>query len=568
MEDQKKLKNIMNYFNEDDEEEEEDEYSYVKNKPKKLNIKKENNLLLTNNIGKKEIENDSLDKDDNNNKNNNNCNNHEKIFSFGKNIILSEDDNICQTNPYELKNNYINVNNNINDKNYNNIYEDYRISPFENNNDKNMSNNDVQNQKFFSRNDSDDLKKNEFLNNKNENLNNFSEVLETKIENKNHAHNEYNYEYDNDNIINTNNINQHLENNFSIDDNIINKKNDLNFNYEDNENNFNNKKYLENNFSNGLENNIKEKENQNIYSAPNYKYNERTNHENGYEYDVLMNENNKEIKDKFDKENNIYSKINNEINNIKEKDNKISEFDNENNINYNNYNMNEIIKNNETKKIEIENNNNSKKELEDMSHKFPKRKKLESSYSDYKPKPMHKSQTPDRIQNLNQFKMNKSSFKILLDSNEKLIKKIINKFCISFNKISIVGIVQSLSELKIVRELLKSVKNIETINLDNLRYFASNIKKEKVLRKEEEVEFIEQLWFIMNPNNNEFINKEIFEGIIKLLFSYSINYNSKKEVCSYIKEYLNIVFLLEPKKNNSLNIWLYLIKFFNYIYIF
>jgi hypothetical protein len=147
--------------------------------------------------------------------------------------------------------------------------------------------------------------------------------------------------------------------------------------------------------------------------------------------------------------------------------------------------------------------------------------------------------------------MNKSSFKILLDSNEKLIKKIINKFCINSNKISIVGIVQSLSELKIVRELLKSVKNIETINLDNLRYFVSDIKKEKERRKEEEVEFIEQLWFTMNPSNNEFINKEIFEGIIKLLFSYSYNFNTKKEICLYIKEYLNIVFFLEPKKNNN-----------------
>jgi len=55
----------------------------------------------------------------------------------------------------------------------------------------------------------------------------------------------------------------------------------------------------------------------------------------------------------------------------------------------------------------------------------------------------------------------------------------------------------------------------------------------------------------MNPNNNDFINKEIFGGIIKLLFSYSCNFNTKKEICSYIKEYLNIVFFLETKMNNN-----------------
>ena len=103
MEDQKKFNNIMNYFKEENEEEEEDEDSYIKNTQKKLNIKQENNLLITNNIGKKEIENDSWDN------NNNNYKNHEKIFSFGKNVVLNEDDNLCQSNPYELKNNYNNI---------------------------------------------------------------------------------------------------------------------------------------------------------------------------------------------------------------------------------------------------------------------------------------------------------------------------------------------------------------------------------------------------------------------------------------------------------------------------
>ena len=46
-------------------------------------------------------------------------------ISFGRNVVLNEDDNLCQSNPNELKNNYNNNNINNNNNNiYNNIYED------------------------------------------------------------------------------------------------------------------------------------------------------------------------------------------------------------------------------------------------------------------------------------------------------------------------------------------------------------------------------------------------------------------------------------------------------------
>ena len=114
-----------------------------------------------------------------------------------------------------------------------------------------------------------------------------------------------------------------------------------------------------------------------------------------------------------------------------------------------------------------------------------------------------------------------------------------------------------LTELKIFRELLnlKNNKNnsLKEIDLKKLRYIVNKIKTGE--RQQEEMEFLEQIWFILNPNNNQYISKDTLEGFLKLLFSYSDNLNSQKDIVSYIKDYLNIVHFMEPKNkdNNILN---------------
>ena len=162
--------------------------------------------------------------------------------------------------------------------------------------------------------------------------------------------------------------------------------------------------------------------------------------------------------------------------------------------------------------------------------------------------------------------MNNSSYKILIKFNEKLINKVINKYSKPENNISITGMAQCLYELKIFRELLKidkkdkkEIKNkrniinndsyLKELTLIKLRNILKDIKEGG--RKEEELEFLEQIWFVLNPNQKEYINKDIFEGFLKLLYSYSEKLNSKKEIMSCIKDYLNIIHFMEPKNNNE-----------------
>ena len=85
------------------------------------------------------------------------------------------------------------------------------------------------------------------------------------------------------------------------------------------------------------------------------------------------------------------------------------------------------------------------------------------------------------------------------------------------------------------------------MNLLQLRDIAGNIKKGE--RKEKEIEFLEQIWILLNPKDKEFINSEIFEGFLKILYSYSEKINAKKEIIKYINDYLKIAHFMEPKNN-------------------
>ena len=137
------------------------------------------------------------------------------------------------------------------------------------------------------------------------------------------------------------------------------------------------------------------------------------------------------------------------------------------------------------------------------------------------------------------FNISKSSFKWLSSYNEKLISKIILKNSDKNKQISILGIIKTLHTLKILHNLLSKNK----LDLNNLN---ENVQKQK------EVDFIEQIWFLLNPNNKKVINNEIFECFIKLLFPYTNNL--KQSAIEYIEEYIKIINFMEPKndiKNND-----------------
>ena len=297
---------------------------------------------------------------------------------------------------------------------------------------------------------------------------------------------------------------------------------------------------------------------------------------------IEINYNNKNIHKLINFQNEDYNTINNKLNSNSNNFNNSSDLNNMNKI-HKSYSQDIITSNNINDLVipaifnkEKENNNelkNKKIHKTKKINKSPLRPvstlptftlskkaktpiKTKNTFNKLKKKKKEENKSPY----YKQFRMNKSSYKMLFDYNKKLINNIINKYS-NNKKLTILGIAKCLSELKIFRELLyiKNNKNskgynnsddyLKEIDIKKLIFIVKCIKKNEK-RKNEEMNFLEQIWFILNPYSNEYINKEIFEGFIKLLFSYSDNINTKKEIALYIKDYLNIVYFMGNKDKN------------------
>ena len=129
------------------------------------------------------------------------------------------------------------------------------------------------------------------------------------------------------------------------------------------------------------------------------------------------------------------------------------------------------------------------------------------------------------ISNMNSKKINKSSYTLVIDRINKKIDNVIKKYSMN-GKISIVGITQCLFELNLITELIKIKDNIQDINDDldfvELQSIIESING-KDTKKLKEVEFLEQLWFIINPSKTQYINCKILSDFLKILFSSKNN---------------------------------------------
>lgn len=145
----------------------------------------------------------------------------------------------------------------------------------------------------------------------------------------------------------------------------------------------------------------------------------------------------------------------------------------------------------------------------------------------------------------NKKKINARSYELDKQRTNKIIDQVINQFLDGGKKkyLSIIIMVQCLCSLKIINELIKT-EQISELNLDIIKTAISNIKKNNQ-KQIGELEFIEQLWFIINPSLEERINYKIFLDIIKKLFE--VNNLNKKENSDDIKK------LLEENKNSKKN---------------
>ena len=127
--------------------------------------------------------------------------------------------------------------------------------------------------------------------------------------------------------------------------------------------------------------------------------------------------------------------------------------------------------------------------------------------------------------------------------NNRLNKRIdnaINKFQNDF-KLNIVNMAQCLYELNIIIELIKPKDNIKDININNqldlaeLQAMAESVSDHDI-KKSEEVELIEQLWYLLNPKLEQDFNCEILSIFLKLFFCD--NY-TPKELEAYITSLLD-----------------------------
>ena len=148
-----------------------------------------------------------------------------------------------------------------------------------------------------------------------------------------------------------------------------------------------------------------------------------------------------------------------------------------------------------------------------------------------------------------------SNSKKILDNSydfaKKAMNKNIDKIIKTFQnendeKLSFIQYAQCLIGIRIINELIKA-DQIKDLNLDTIKNIVKNIKKNDQ-KKLEELEFIEQFWFILNPTSEEYIDCNLFSKIIKILFSSD---NSKIKICSDDINNLLNEYNIELKNNKS-----------------
>ena len=151
------------------------------------------------------------------------------------------------------------------------------------------------------------------------------------------------------------------------------------------------------------------------------------------------------------------------------------------------------------------------------------------------------------INKANKKKINDNSYNMVNDRLNKKIDNAINKFQKN-SQLNIINMTQCLYELNIINELIRPKDNMNEsyinnqLDLSELQAMAESVKK-KDIKKSEEIELIEQLWYLLNPKLEQSFNCEILSIFLKLFFCG--NYTKKElEEC--------IISLLENYKINDL----------------
>ena len=167
-------------------------------------------------------------------------------------------------------------------------------------------------------------------------------------------------------------------------------------------------------------------------------------------------------------------------------------------------------------------------------------------------------------------KINKKSYQIALEQDDKKIEKIINKYSNKRKQgLSIIEIALIFQDLKIFRKLLQNININKLAHINNINEFKNIISiaiKEGENRKNEELNFLEQTWNLLNPEQKSTIRKDIVEGFLKIINASLANISN---ITNILKQYLQaalfgegILDLNNKNKNDDR------LKFKNYIKLF
>ena len=164
----------------------------------------------------------------------------------------------------------------------------------------------------------------------------------------------------------------------------------------------------------------------------------------------------------------------------------------------------------------------------------------------------------EAILNSSKSKINNYSHNLAINNLEKKIEKTV-KLYDKDDQISFIGIVKVLYDLKILKEILKKDKYYDNTNNDMSEEEILNSIRNKYNNRRRnddnnqngisiEVELLEQIWFLLNTSNQEYIDSNTFINFLIILFT-PVN-TTIKEIVEILNKYIQATLFIYNDLNS------------------
>jgi len=143
-------------------------------------------------------------------------------------------------------------------------------------------------------------------------------------------------------------------------------------------------------------------------------------------------------------------------------------------------------------------------------------------------------------------KISSNSQIIAINKTEKIIEEVINSYQKNNSKaISFIELGQILTDLRILREVFpknKIEERKEFMTYKGIKHGLITTKYQEKRRKRE-INFYEQVWILLNPNNLSHIKMDILVECLKIVFCLASS-SSVREISNMLNEFLQAAFFL------------------------